>query len=370
MGRAPAIALVVFATLLPSAPGHLVAAPASLPQAPLSDLVPYWQIIDVFRAGHAQEAARQISAFGVKRMDRAFNALEAQLRGNEPEGAFWSMTRLKAAVVMHTHIVLSGLIELPTERSAHLVFARRLVDLKRVERGGRGGQEVLPQSFRKRWYLWIAWSAHQTTDLDLLAEYVDAVEHQFPDDADVLLTAGSFAETLAWPRLGAMGQMPAWLKRRGARAQLLETAETKYRRALALVPDLTEARLRLGRVLYEREKPAEALQTLTPLLAVQDSRVLYLARLFAGAAAEALERLADAGAHYRAAVHVRPELATPHVALSHVQRRLGDVAGAMSEAAEALKSGEGVDDPWWAYYFGQGYRAAALGYELIEEALK
>ena len=152
------------------------------------------------------------------------------------------------------------------------------------------------------------------TDLDLVAQYVDAAEHQFPDDADVLLTAGSFAETLAWPRLGAMGNVPAWLRRRGTRAQLLETAETKRRHALALVPDLSEARLRLARVLHERQQPAEALQTLAPLFAVQDSRVLYLARLFAGAAAEALERLADAGAHYRAAVHVRPELATPHVA--------------------------------------------------------
>ena len=147
-------------------------------------------------------------------------------------------------------------------------------------------------------------------------------------------------------------------------------AETKYRRVLALVPGSIEARLRLGRVLEERGQPGEALRTLAPVFAVQDSRTRYLARLFAGAACEALGLTADAGAHYQAAVEERPELATPHVALSQAQRRLGDTGAAMAEAGVALKSGEFQDDPWWVYYFGQGYRAAALGDELIEEALK
>jgi tetratricopeptide (TPR) repeat protein len=370
MGPRPVVALVVLATLFPSAPAHLVAAPASLPQAPLTDLVPYWQIVDEYRAGRAREAARQLSAFGERRLDRAFLELEHRIRLDEPEGTSWSLARLKAAVVMHTDLVLAGLVELPTERAAHLEFARRLVNLKGGRVRGQADDHTLPGSFRKRWHLWLAWTAHQALDLALLARQVEVLEREFPKDADVLLTAGSFSETLAWPRLSTSTLVPGALKRRGSRTDWLRDAETHYRRALSLAPDLAEARLRLGRVLHERERSAEALATLTPLLTFDDARLAYLARLFAGSVCETRGRWADAGEHYRAAVALRPELATPHIALSQVLRRLGDVKGAFTEAAEALKSGEGINDPWWEYQLGQGYRAAALGYELIEEALK
>jgi tetratricopeptide (TPR) repeat protein len=167
-----------------------------------------------------------------------------------------------------------------------------------------------------------------------------------------------------------MGNLPTSARRRLSRSQLLETAENRYQRALAAVPDLSEARLRLARVLFDRGRAVDALETLTPLFALADSRVLYLARLFAGAACESLQRWREASAHYRTAVQVRPELATPRIALSHALRHLGDMAGAVAEAEEALKSGEGVNDPWWGYYFGQGLLAARLGYELIEEVAR
>jgi hypothetical protein len=366
MRSTPTVAIGAFSMLLVCAPAR-AAVPDPPPQGPSSDLVSYWQIVDEYRAGHAGEAMRQIADFGFRRMDRAFIELEAQAKRHEPEGARWSVTRLKAAVVMHTQFALSGAIQLPSERGAHLAFARRLAEMKGAK---RRGSEVLPLSFRKRWFLWIAWSALDLTDFALLEQYVDAAEQQFEDDADILLTSASFAEMIAWPKLAAMGDVSAWLRRHGSRAHLLESAETKYRRVLALVPDSIEARLRLGRVLEEHGRPGEALQTLTPVFVAQDSRARYLARLFAGAACEALGRTADARAHYQAAVHERPELATPHVALSHAQWRLGDIGAAMAEAGDALKSGAGNDDPWWAYYFGQGDRAAALGDELIKEALR
>ena len=140
MRSAPTIVILVFTILLVCTPAQAIVL-SSPPQAPSIDLLPYWQIVDEYRAGHTQEAARRIADFGARRMDRAFSELETLLKRHEPEGAPWSVSRLKAAVVMHTHLALSGVIEFPREQGAHLAFARRLVELKR---GTRRGGEVLP----------------------------------------------------------------------------------------------------------------------------------------------------------------------------------------------------------------------------------
>jgi tetratricopeptide (TPR) repeat protein len=326
----------------------------------------YWQIVEEYRAGHVAEAARRIAALGARRRDGVRDYLEDLLASNVPEGPFWTMSRLKSAVAMHTQIALDGFIELPSEQSEHLAVARRLVDIKR----DKGKVYALPESFRKRWYLWVACSAYGVLDLVLVAQAVEAAEQVFADDADFLLTAGSLAETLAWPKLGIMGGVRIPPSPRGTSQQLLKIAEGKYRRALTLVPDLAEARLRLGRVLEQGGQSTEALETLKSLFALGDPRTTYLARLFAGAACQRLGHAADAADHYRAAVQLRPELATPHVALSYALRRDGDLAAAKSEVDAALRWPRGGDDPWWDYPFGQGYRAALLGQQFIEEARK
>jgi tetratricopeptide (TPR) repeat protein len=359
-------AVLVLATLAqPARAGAAVPLPRQ--QNPGGDLATYWRIVDEYRAGNLEEAARDLSAFR-PRLRRALDELARRV-DNAPGGdASWSTSQVRAAAVMHTHLALAGLIELHTEQTESLAFAKALVDLKDRRRRDPDEAHVLPASFRRRWYLWVAWSAHDRFDLELLAWSIDPAEERFPEDAEVLLTAASFAETLAWPRLEAMGIDRSWVRRRGTPPQLLDRAETKLRRVLAVAPDLAEARLRLGRVLHERERPNEALEALAPLFARSDSRIAYLARLFAGAAFEVLRRPSDAVAQYRAALDLRPDLATPHVALSHLLHALGAVAEARSEAEKALNARADADDPWWTYYYGQGPQAGRLGLQLIEEA--
>jgi Flp pilus assembly protein TadD len=86
----------------------------------------------------------------------------------------------------------------------------------------------------------------------------------------------------------------------------------------------------------------------------KDSWLLYLGRLFSGAACERLDRFEEAEAHYRHATELRPDAQSAMVALSYVQQRLGRIR----EATEALlplatPAAQIADDPWWEYYFGQ-----------------
>jgi tetratricopeptide (TPR) repeat protein len=192
--------------------------------------------------------------------------------------------------------------------------------------------------------------------MDDAAAEVENLRRSFGVDAELLLTAGSLSETLAWPALanslprGVLGP-----RRPLSRSFYLKDAEAKYRRAVALAPELGEARLRLGRVLCDQGRYDDALSALEPTLtASHDTWIWYLGHLFAGAACERLGRLAGATAHYRTSMEIRPEAQTGAVALSFLLRRQG-ASGTAREALSPLMSAvkEQGQDPWWDYYYGQ-----------------
>lgn len=170
------------------------------------------------------------------------------------------------------------------------------------------------------------------------------------DDAELRLAMGAIQET-AWVREHEYAA--------GRGRGDLGAAERDLRRALALRPDLLEARIRLGRVLTLREDFAAAARTLEEIdPRGLDQGFLYLAKLFKGDAEERLGRAAAAEADYRAAIAVFATAQSARIALAHLHHAQGDrraAAAAVREGADPLATSEAAD-PWLWYLRGTSWR--------------
>ena len=292
-------------------------------------------------------------------------------RGRLPDP--WSPANLEAAVVLHSDLAALAALDSRLDRAKQLATARRLVAMGSSRQKGAGRGLALSNEFVRRWHLVLARQAQGVLDLDAVADEVEKLKRDFAVSADILLTAGTLSETLAWPALDDSLPRPLAVSRHGRkRAALLGDAEDQFRRALALDSHADEARLRLGRVLCDQGRHEEALPALQLVLKQsEDSWVLYLCRLFAGAACERLNRLDEAEALYRQATELRPEAQSAMVALSFVRQRAGRIRGATDAllplAEPAVRAAE---DPWWEYYFGQWRHVSAALAEMRKAVQK
>ncbi len=197
----------------------------------------------------------------------------------------------------------------------------------------------------------------------------------FPSDADMLLLAGSLHEAFASPRIQSLVRsirLPDRVSHGvGPDRSELREAEKLLRRALAAQPGLTEARIRLGRVLYlqGRHEPAarELQQASSALLsagpqAADDGLLLYYAEMFLGAAREALGSYGPAKVAYARAAALYPGAPSPRIAQSQLALRANDRAAALAAMRLAVRPPAGQedpDDPWWRYHRVQGRRGDA-----------
>ena len=315
----------------------------------------YHDIVQEYRLGHVEAAARDVRASNVHQIDTAIADLS---RGIET-GILtppWSPIDVQAAIVMHTDLAIRGIWDASMWRSRNLDLGRLLVAATSRRLDVVGAEPILATTFLRRWHLVMEWQAHGILELDTVADEVDVLRHRFSANAEILLTAGSLSETLAWPGLNESlpRPLPRQLARRDRHA-LLKEAEEDFRRAVDLVPECDEARLRLGRLLYDQGKYEGSLGALTATVtSSHDPWVLYLGHLFAGAACDRLSRVADAATHYRIAVEADPRAQSGALALSFARRRTGDLAGARQALTGVMNSDSAAgDDPWWEYYFGQ-----------------
>lgn len=143
--------------------------------------------------------------------------------------------------------------------------------------------------------------------------------------------------------------------------QHLGTARDAFEDARRIEPDNGEASLRLGHVRLEQGEQGDAARILEPLIARDnDTRLMYLSRLFLGRVRERQNRLPEALALFRDAASVMPAQSA-RLAVAH--RLLG--AGSNADArtlVEATTSDRDLEDPWWSYRLGQ--------YWLVEPTLQ
>lgn len=247
----------------------------------------------------------------------------------------------------------------------HWDIARLALDQVRP----RGANRPAPErdAMVRAWYrataAWMQWRE----DHDTL--HLDRGRKMFPSDPDLLFLSGCQHETYASAAIQTAARSvvlpPGLTVGIESERSELRQAETFFRGALAIRPDMGEARLRLGRVLgligHHDEAAAELQQA---LMAVTDDTLRYFGELFVGAEEEAVGRFDAAADAYRRAAELFPVAQSPHVALSHLAHRRGDRAGAAAAMNRVFDLPTEVDDrgddPWWRYHVAQARDAEDL----------
>jgi tetratricopeptide (TPR) repeat protein len=147
-------------------------------------------------------------------------------------------------------------------------------------------------------------------------------------DFDVAPLGGSVAFLARDTAPPAPPGAPAWFERGLAlEATDAAAAETAYRQALALAPDLEAAYLNLGAMLCDAGRFAE-------LAALSDAAVAHcpaspLIHFNHAVALDHLERLPEAVVSYERSLTLDPTLADAHYNLGRLQEQLGDKRGAL-----------------------------------------
>jgi tetratricopeptide (TPR) repeat protein len=276
---------------------------------------------------------------------------------------------LKRAAVLHTDVATMDVLmtKMPDVTwkyeiaSLHFGAAKELVDFWRSEAGR--------DAFVRLWY--------RTTSAFLVSQYeITAAPVFLPQavsvcrgDAHLPLMAGAVHELLASPRVQHASDVSGETREAvGPETVNLDKAETRYRQALRASPSLTEARIRLGRVLGQQGRHQQALAELKRAVSEPVPPPLrYLVYLLLGEEEEALNHRDAAREAYEHARALYPGAQSVHLALSRLERRYGDGSRAVAaiwQMFELPPTGGNRDDPWREYYTaGQGRRAA----ELLEE---
>lgn len=223
----------------------------------------------------------------------------------------------------------------PEDAEAHLDIGRALL-----------GGAPLPDLHRE-WLLALASALQASTyPAEALALYTECAR-AFPDAGEARLGAGTLYEGNAFlPRGFPRGNLNL-PPRRAARE-----AERWYREALRVQPTLTEARLRLARVLQRTDRLDEAVPQLSLVVeSSQDGSLSALAHLFWGEICETRGDVDGAIEHFRAALAAERDLQVGALALAQILHRRDGREAAVGALVPALGNGGGTS-PWLAYCRG------------------
>lgn len=232
---------------------------------------------------------------------------------------------------------------------------------ERVERERRERRHLV-----RGWYHATAALLQEAGHLGFLHTHVGAGLSLLGDDAVLLMYRATVHQAFADPRVQQFTQRRpnagVSVNYSGPRGLVAQPQQTSFeldqaardlRRALALDPQLVEARIRLAHVLGDKGRHDEAAALLRPAMAASLPQFLeYYGALVLGRAEERLGRLAEARTAFERAARSVPDAQAPRVALS----RLALLEGRASEALAGLLHGasangpEPAGDPWWSYF--------------------
>jgi tetratricopeptide (TPR) repeat protein len=229
-------------------------------------------------------------------------------------------------------------------------------------------------AYARSWYI-IAISYSLRWRLrDAMLDLWDLADHDFGDDPEMRLLIGSIAESRSM--LGGSGHNSCfglgffngphgciWISPTTGAGGPGHGQEAlfEFRHALKEVPTLTEARLRLGRMLHLIGRNDEAREALTRALAEAQAAhqlfTTYMAALFLGEIDEEAARdLPAAISHYRIAVDALPFAHYGRLMLGQAMTRSGNEEGWLE--MRRMFDGEAADhpqvtDPYGIYQFAQ-----------------
>jgi hypothetical protein len=321
---------------------------AQPPTPPAGESHPYDSLLARYRSGAVEPAVEALTRL-----------LEAE--GGQRQATRWiaqardanRRADLEAALLLYTDAIMlawpddhpfpAGLV---TRYTAPFVSLR--LSLKRMD----------PRAaFLRNWYL--LWESFRQVhvnqaiplELDFLADALDA----FPNDAQVLLAAGSRHQLTWWMSLENAQRDPD--SEPAAIRKFLMEARGYFRRSLKADAAESEARLRLTNVLLELNDLDDVPGLITDYNWTPEGPAFeYLARLFEGRLHERRGNRPAAAAAYDRAIGLVALPQTAQVARAHLAYLEGERPQASAILAPALANRSDRTDPWWAYIRGQAWR--------------
>lgn len=274
--------------------------------------------------------------------------------GYQPDLSGWNVRMLAASTLFN--IELAAVQDTPLyQRAFHLSVARHFLgtlvpanDLAEAELLSRAIAAVLQLELK----------------VEDLNEYLPWAVGRFPKSAELLLSLGSLHELASAQRLASAREeylIPS------DTAASIRKAEAAYSRALALDPQLTNARLRLARVLHLQGRQNDARAEVKTVLATgPEWEQEYLAWLFLGAVEEGAKEWTAALRAYERAAAVCISCQTPKFGLARAYAAVGQLDAVSDVIHDALQQAavHTRGDPWTLYDYGQGRRLPALVREL------
>lgn len=352
--------LVATLSLLASLFGPPLQAPA-----PAQRSADFEEIVNLYVAGDEAQALARLAAwskFEVRAHVSKLMKAEGQTRRclRCPGSLAFSNTQVRAALLLHARREIQENLHPPrgeqvircdtglhAQAVEHLSAILVLVDHKVGD-------------FLRPFYLAMARQALWSHCLAESRSWAHAGLKLFPKDGPLMMSVGIASETDAFfapkPAPRTPGLLPSIIRQRETDAlrlkSVLDTAREEYAAALSAAPDLSEARLRLGRVLWRLGQPEAALPHLEAVIASSAIGGLrYLAHLFLGQIHEDRSRWPEAEQQYRDALDLQPQSERAAVALSHMRFVQGDTESSravLTASIERARPGAGVD-PWVSY---------------------
>jgi hypothetical protein len=337
----------------------------------------YGEIVALYASGDHDAAVVEIGRLSEGDLRRALKAL----RGSGPAGSATCPERripirLTTALMLHTDRMLAEGSATSTGGGGFAcgsppqgMAAMHVADLIR-ERG--------PRDVARRWTLAMALQSVGDGCLVEGLRYADRGLSWFRNDPALLFARGSAHEAiaLALHQQGETAARALLLQRDSAQREIdlqrrdhLLRARASFEEAVGKDPELSAARLHLGRVLALLGEDEKARSVLGELLdRAREPPLLYLARLFLGRLHEEAGSLAGAEREYRAALDAVPNGQVAAVALSHVLLTTGEAQRARDVLNRSIALGERREgDSYWAYLLGASEAGAILA-ELRSEA--
>jgi hypothetical protein len=342
-GTARAAVVMLFCHLATQADAQSQSPAASAKETPFHDTV-----LAVYRSGEIDGAVKALNEFLASR-DGQQKTAEWIRRAHDDK----RRADLEAAMLLYSEATMAAWAtdDVYPQRS----IARFGVPLSRLR---LALTEIEERSrFLRSWYLlWESFrQAHVHLPLPDELDFLDEALAAFPDDALVLLAAGSRQEMNWWvsfenAQRSPDGQAPLIMR-------YLLAARGYLRRSMAADSQEPEARLRLVRVLAELNDLDAAARLIAGYdWAAHGEALAYLARLFEGDLHERRGDWASAAKSYDHAMTLVTSPQSARIARAHVAHRSGLRAEAADVVLQGLARARGGDDPWWWYIRGQTWR--------------